>query len=216
MYLLEKASNSFAEKIASELDYDQDKKEVIAYGTYALLQIVLSIVLVIAFGWIFGVWAEALTVSVAGAALRRYTGGAHASSPSICVVVGTVVCVGFGLVSKLPVFINVWVVGALVLGVHLLAYGLIYRFAPVASPNKPIPEKRRPEMKRGGLVLNTLYLAICAVLIVIAQVTKAPTWQRFSVCIALGALWQVFSITPYGGKWLGAVDKFLSFKRQAQ
>ena len=212
MFLMEKASNSLAEKISKELNYDEDKKEVIAYGAYAILEIILSIFFVVLFGWIFGVLTQALVVSVFGAGLRRYTGGVHASSPAICIIVGTVTCVGFALLSKLSFFTNFWLVSALVLGTHLLAFWLIYRLAPVASENKPISDKKKPKLKRGGLVLNLVYLLISAIVIALSVWMKRPALLTYPVCISLGVLWQVFSITHLGGVWLGAIDRLLSRK----
>ena len=213
MYLLEKAANNLAEKISAELNYDEDKKEVIAYGAYAILQISASILFVIVFGWLFGVLAQALVVSLFGAALRRYTGGAHASSPSICIAVGTVVCIGFALLSELTIFTNFWLVCTLVIVIHLSAFWLIHRLAPVASINKPISDKKRPKMKRGGMMTNAVYLIINVGIIAAAAMFNKPELLTYSVCIALGVLWQVFSITHLGEIWLGALDRMLSFKR---
>lgn len=213
MYLLEKAANNLAERISIEFDYDEDKKEVVAYGAYAILQISASILFVVVFGWLFGVLTQALVVSLFGAALRRYTGGAHASSPSICIIVGTVVCIGFALLSRLTLFYNVWLTGALVLTVHAVAYWLIHRLAPVASENKSISEKKRPALKRGGMVTNTVYLLISVGIIAVAILLKKTELLAYPVCIAQGVLWQVFSMTYVGEVWLGALDRMLSFKR---
>ncbi len=216
MFLMEKVSNSLAEKISKELSYDEDKKEVIAYGTYAILQISISIIFVVIFGWIFGVLAEALVVSLSGAALRSYTGGAHASTPNICIVVGTTVCIGLALLTQLMIFKNIWLVLGLVLVSHITAYWLIVRLAPVASSNKPISDKRRTKMKRGGLVFNTVLFFISISFIIIAAVVEKSAILVFPVAISLSVLWQMFSITTIGGKWLGALDRFLSRKVQKE
>ncbi len=213
MYLLEKISNNLAEGIAAEMSYDQDRKEVIAYGAYAIMQIGLSILMVVLFGILFGVAAEALVVSLSGAWLRRYTGGAHASSPNICIIVGTVACIGFALLSRLTLFTNVRVTGTLVLVVHTAAFGLIHRLAPVASENKPIPEKKRPGLKRGGMVTNTVYLLVSAGTIAAAIFLKKSELLAYPVCMALGVFWQIFSMTHVGEVCLRALDRLLSFKR---
>ncbi|MEX1307869.1 MAG: accessory gene regulator B family protein [Eubacteriales bacterium] len=213
MYLLERASKKLADKVSAELDYDQDRKEVVAYGAYAIMQLAFSILMIVVFGIIFDVLVEALVITASGAILRRYTGGAHASSPNICVVVGTVVCIGFALLSTLTIFVDFWLIVALVLSVYLISFWLINRFAPVDSENKPISEKRKPAMKRGGMILNGIYLLLNTGIIMGAAVSGNQKWLVFSVCIALGVLWQVFSITPVGGVWLGKLDRLLSFKR---
>ena len=91
---MEKLSNNIANKVASELTLDENNREVIAYGTFALIQMLLSITLVFLFGLLFHVAFEALIISFTGSILRKYSGGVHASSPGICTFIGTIVCVG--------------------------------------------------------------------------------------------------------------------------
>ena len=43
MYFFEKVSNSFAAKVSSTLNLDKDREEIIAYGSYNLLQTLWSI-----------------------------------------------------------------------------------------------------------------------------------------------------------------------------
>ena len=100
MFLIEKISNRFAEKIANEMDYDQDKKEVMAYGAHAILQIFFSLLFVVIFGMIFGVLIEALIVSFSTSVLRKYSGGVHAASPAICMIVGGVFVVVFCFLAR--------------------------------------------------------------------------------------------------------------------
>ena len=78
---MEKLSNNIANKVALELSLDDDNREVIAYGTFALIQMLFSIILVFLFGLLFHVAFEALIISFTGSILRKYSGGVHASSP---------------------------------------------------------------------------------------------------------------------------------------
>ena len=91
---MEKLCNNIANKVALELSLDQDNKEVIAYGTFALIQTFFSIIFVFIFGLLFHVAFEALIISFTAAILRKYSGGVHASSPGNCTFIGTIVCVG--------------------------------------------------------------------------------------------------------------------------
>ena len=60
---MQKLSNSIANKVALELSLDKDNREVIAYGTFALMQMFFSIILVFLFGLLFHVAFEALIIS---------------------------------------------------------------------------------------------------------------------------------------------------------
>ena len=63
MFNAEMLSKKIAFKIANELNLDNDNKEVISYGIFAIVQMVYNILLVILFGAIFNVVIEALIVS---------------------------------------------------------------------------------------------------------------------------------------------------------
>jgi accessory gene regulator B len=49
---MERLANKISGKVAYELGLDNNRKEIIAYGTFALLQTIISIGLVIIFGMI--------------------------------------------------------------------------------------------------------------------------------------------------------------------
>jgi PiT family inorganic phosphate transporter len=93
MFQISRISESIANKISSELNLDKDNREVIAYGAFALLQTLLSILLVAALGALFHVVTEALIVSFAISILRKYSGGVHASSSDSCSIIGAFISV---------------------------------------------------------------------------------------------------------------------------
>lgn len=45
--MIENISKLIAEKVSSELNYDNERKEIIQYGTYALIQTLISIISVL-------------------------------------------------------------------------------------------------------------------------------------------------------------------------
>src|SRR3712207_1558485 len=94
---MERFTNNIADKIGLELGLDDEHKEVIAYGTFALVHTLISIICVIIFGIIFNVLMEALIVAFSISILRKYSGGAHANSPEVCAVIGTIIAIGESL-----------------------------------------------------------------------------------------------------------------------
>ncbi|MGL5087051.1 MAG: accessory gene regulator B family protein, partial [Clostridium sp.] len=90
-------------KVANDLKLDEEKKQVIEYGIFSIVQMIFNLILVLLIGFIFNVAIEALIVSLTVGVLRKSSGGAHSSSPNTCIVVGTMVCVVIGLVSKFQV-----------------------------------------------------------------------------------------------------------------
>lgn len=210
---MEKLANNIAAKVASELTLDNDNKDVIAYGAFALIQMLLSIILVYLFGLFFHVAFEALIISFTASILRKYSGGVHASSPGICTFIGTVVCVGqavlisllmgsvvnFGLIIILGVVIFIW------------SYYIIYILAPVDSASKPIvKEKKRKWMKKGSIILLSVYLIITIIFALLYMINGERKFLFYALCLYSGIVWQIFTLTAPGHLLVGKVDTFIN------
>lgn len=210
---MEKLSKSIATKLAADLDYDNDKKEVLAYGAFALIQMLVSVVLVMVFGYLFNVVIEALIISFTASILRKYSGGVHASSPNTCTFLGIVVCVGFGLIIKLllaPLLITKVLI-PMVIVVFMWSYYMLNKLAPVDTPNKPIKrEEKRKRMKKGSLILLGAYFLVILINLIIYLTFSLNVFLVYSICIIFGILWQVFTLTKSGHKVIKKLDQFLN------
>jgi len=210
---MEKLSKDIAAKLAVELDYDNDKKEVLAYGAFALIQMFVSVALVMVFGYLFNVIIEALIISFTASILRKYSGGVHASSPNACTFLGIVVCVGFGLIIKLilaPLIITKVLI-PMVIVVFMWSYYMLNKLAPVDTPNKPIKrEEKRKRMKKGSLILLGIYFLVILINLHIYLAFSLNVFLVYSICIIFGILWQVFTLTKSGHKVIKKLDQFLN------
>jgi len=212
MFSIEKLCKAIANKIALELNLDNDKREVIAYGAFAILHMLLSIILVIIFGALFNVLVEALIISLTISILRKYSGGVHASTPGICAAIGTIVCIGLALgaviVSSMASLNLLLILGCIV---FIWSYHIIYKFAPVDSLAKPIKKtEKRKRMKKGSIFILSFYLIIEIINIVVYVVTGNKNFIVYLICIYLGVIWQVFTLTASGSYVVGKIDSFLN------
>ena len=211
---MENLSNSIAKKIASELNIGNDKKEVIAYGTFALLQTFLSIFLVFIVGYLFHVSFEALIVLFIASILRKYSGGAHASSPGRCTFIGVIVCIGQAIL--ISTLLNYWIdfngTLILVLIIFVWAYYMIHMLAPVDSPSKPIRKKeKRQKMKKRSLIILSVYLVITISTIILYVNFEKAIFLVYTLCVSGGITWQVFTLTKSGHLALRKIDAFLNY-----
>lgn len=210
---MEKLTNNIADKVAAELKLDNDNKEVISYGMFALIHIALSIILVIIFGSIFHVTVEALIVCFAGAILRKYSGGAHANSPGNCAAIGTIICIGLALFfSEVigPVITSsvLILLGMCIFGV---SYYFIYKLAPVDSAAKPIKSKeKKARMKKGSIFVLCVYLVIVIINVAINIFSRDKRFLVYSLCVYGGVVWQVFTLTKLGHSTVNKIDSFLN------
>lgn len=212
-------SDKLADKIVKEINGDNEKRDVIAYGIFGMLQIALSIILVIIFGALFNVMFEALIISFSIGILRKYSGGVHASTPNSCTVIGTAICIiGALIISNIQCVFNVTLISGFI--VFMISYYLVHKLAPVDSANKPIKKiKRRKELKRKSIIILTIYLFIVMILLFIYINLKLEKMLIYSMCIYLGIIWQVFSLTKIGHIVLGKLDfifnrRYMSISRR--
>lgn len=210
----ETISNNVATKIASELNLDNDKKEVIAYGTFAFFQTIFSIFLISVFGYIFNTLIEVLVISFTISILRKFSGGVHATSPNNCAIIGTIICVGFAkmvmLLANLLTNINV----TLVLGIiiFLFSYYIIYKLAPVDSKSKPIEKvKKIKRLKKKSILTLNIYAVIILINFFLYYKTGHKKFIIYSLCIYIGVLWQVFTLTQWGHVVVKKLDNILNY-----
>lgn len=209
---MEKMANNFAKYLASELKLDNDKKDIMAYGTFAILQTGISIFFAFIVGFLFNCQIETLIVSFTVSILRKYSGGAHASSPERCVILGTILCVGQAITAKYLIepFANIYVVVFIGTIIFVWAYTAIYRLAPVDSPKKPIKTvKKRERMRKGSFVILGIYLFIIIINSILYLYTGLAFFIIYSLCIYIGVLWQVFTLTHIGHLLFTKIDIFL-------
>ena len=201
MYRIEQIAKKFSEKISAEITLNEDQKEVVAYGIVACLQTIFSFGLIVIFGLIFDVLPETLIIAFSISILRKYSGGAHASSPTVCAVIGTIIAVVLAAFVNYIVqpFLHIWVLIIIILITFTQAFCLIYRLAPVDSPQKPIKTaKKKHRLKTASICVLLVYLLIIAINSFIYLKTNIMFFNIISFCICLGMTWQVFTLTRGG------------------
>lgn len=208
---MEKLANKLATKSAKELNLDEEKKEVIAYGAFAIIQSVVTVILVIFTGWIFNVIIEALIVCFTVSILRKYSGGAHASSPNTCTFMSILICIGQAIIFKYVIqyIINLNIICIICFVVFLMSYYLMYKLAPVDSPAKPIKKQCKiNKMKKGSILTISIYLVIVVLNAFLFFTIKDKRFLVYSLCFCGGVAWQTFTLTKLGHRFIHKIDSF--------
>lgn len=192
---MEILSKKISTKIKEELNLDNDKEEIIAYGTFAIIQIIISVLFTLLFGFIFKVFFQSLIIMITVIVLRRYSGGAHARSPRLCLIFGTIVSVSLGILSKNIFMMDFKIKYLVLICSFVLCFYIIYKKAPVESKNKKIRnENKIKAMKNRALKVLSVYLLIVMLGIGIEIILNRSV-SNIIFSIILGMLWQVFTLT---------------------
>lgn len=204
---MEQLANKLANEIARSLGYDEEKRAVVAYGLIALIQIVVTVLLVLLLGILAGAPVEALIACFSVSILRKYSGGAHAGSAELCTGVAAVYCTAAAWLSqKLLAAFHLSLMLAAIVIVFAVAFWVAFRYAPVDSPQKPIrTEAKRARMKRYSLLVLSVYLVIS--LILLAFGLQKESFNAYGISLLFGVAWQILSLTSLGRILLHSMNK---------
>jgi len=211
MYFFEKVSNNLAAKIASVLKFDKDREEVIAYGAFNLLQTLWSTFVLVIFGIIFGTFPSILVIALTAALLRKFSGGAHATSPNRCTLTSVIAFGSFSILIKyIMLYINVTLIILYQIASFIFTYVTLFKHCPVDSPNKPIknPETRLKFRKASFKVLFLIYF-ISLLLWIFFLKTHEMFLLTVLVSISTGILWQSLTMTYTGHLIINKFDIFI-------
>ncbi|MDF2615014.1 MAG: accessory regulator AgrB [Clostridia bacterium] len=220
MSRVEYIADQMAVKIAAELQLDEDKRAVMAYGLFAFMHMSLCALSVIVVGALFGVPLEAFLISLTASFLRKSSGGAHASKPWICnaegVIISVVPAILLGIWHYQLTIYLVFITGVIA---FIWAYYITLKLAPVDSPGKPIKKQAtRERLKKRSLLILNVYVVIALVSLLVYYLTANRLFLKYSFCIVIGVIWQVFTLTKTGHLLLNSADVFLNnlFKKRGR
>ncbi|WP_300262865.1 accessory gene regulator B family protein [Clostridium sp.] len=209
--MIENISKVIAEKVSNELNYDNERKEIIQYGTYALIQTLTSIISVLILGLVFNIALEALIFLFTASILRKYSGGAHSESSNVCTLLGVIISIFIGFLIKSSFFVkmNFEIIIFVGIVIFIFAYFIVFKYAPVDTPNKPIKtEKKKKRMKKGSLKILTIYLFMELFSIVLYYNSGWSLAKYIMLSIMLGVAWQCITLTYIGYILLKTIDSF--------
>jgi len=206
--LTERLASNIGTKSRGILNVDEDKEKIIVYGAFNLLQVVWSIVWTSIIGLLFGVFYESIFFLFIISALRKYSGGVHATAPNRCIIIGTTAAVGFGiLIDKVLIRTSFYTMAVIGITSILIALIIVVKKAPVDSPKKPISNPViKQRFKLSSIILICFYLLCMVVLLELYMVYESQMYIKAFQCIALGALWQAITLTKSGARVLNKLD----------
>ena len=203
---LELICKNISNNLKNQLNLDEDKASIIEYGLFAFFHMGVSILLVAIIGTIFNVMIEALIISFVVAILRKFSGGAHASTAFNCAILGVLVSVIPAYITKNISFNSNYIIFIGIL-LYVISLIIIYKLAPVDSPNKPIKkEEKIKSLKKESIIILSIYMIIVVFNVIAYYIGKNEILLLYSACIYIGLLWQVFTLTKCGHILVNIID----------
>lgn len=192
--------------LKEHLNLSPDEEAIALYGLQMLVYTVTGFLAICLVGWLLGVLALTLAVTLAASSLRLFAGGAHSRSPLTCTLLGMVVAPLLGKMAFVatPLFSPAGLAGTILAG-FIVAVVVIWHRAPVDSPAKPISS---PAERRKLRLISLVLVAVLAAL----QILILATVQSATLVLALslGLWWQTFSLTRAGHRFAILIDTLMA------
>ncbi len=162
----------------------------------------------IAVGALLGILPHALIAGVTAAVLRVFSGGAHASSPGRCNLIGVTVFVALGLVVKFHGTLAALALKFLFPGLALIGLAIAYKYVPADTPGKPITSRVQKRYLRAVTFSLLLLWGVGGLLWVLGPLAGIFS-PEVVLSMSLGLAWQLFTLTPLGYRVVEGVDSLL-------
>jgi len=200
MYLLERISNDLASKIALFLNFDKENEEVLAYGAFNLIHTLWSVFLITVFGVLFSSLPIILIIALTVAVLRKFSGGAHATSPNRCAVISVIVFGTLSLIIKYgAIYPSILSIILYQIISFIFTYIILYKYCPVDTPNKPIRKQElRKKFRKTSFIILFLLFSVTVLLWIGFLKTHASFILISIISICTGMLWQSITLTIIG------------------
>ena len=191
--------------LKDRLGLSKEEEEVAVYSLEMIIYGGAGLLLVCVAGWLLKCLAVTLIVLTVGILLRSFAGGAHSSSPYICVLVSVTVVPLLGKLAVLlaPYFFYPALV-LVIAGGFIISLAVVWRLAPVETSNKPISsERHRRKLRFLSMFFVILAAAVQTFLLLLDSLPEAAV---IILSIEAGLLWQTFSMTQAGHRFAVTVD----------
>ena len=172
--------------ITNELNYSDEKKEIITYAVETALLSVFGTLLLVVFGYLVNALEPAMMAALFGVLLRRVSGGAHFNTPLKCLLIGALIFTALGVLAKILVAYDLLNATFQML-ILLVSFILVALLAPVDSDAKPIHSgKLRISLKISSLI----FIGLSFLMITF-------TYDKLlNVSAILGLLYQSITLLP--------------------
>lgn len=196
--MLARLARMMGVRLASALEMSSDAAERAAYALENLFLFVLTLGAIALSAALCGLLWPALVASATGMSMRKASGGAHLEGPWRCILVSTILALFLGLAGRIGgAFLALPVMKTVVGFVFLGGLLLLLRYAPAATPAKPISPRQRAVLKGVSVVILVLWA--------VGLLTFHMGRELLGASMA-GMAWQLWTITPVGYSFYHFID----------
>lgn len=192
----------------THLNLNKSEKDILKYGITITISTITGYIGSLVLAYLLGNFFSVLILILSMTLYRGLSGGAHLSTMIRCTIFSSILINVICIISQYILGLNFDITIYFIIEFAILLYSIwsLYNYAPADTHEKPIKKiGKREKLKK----LSFVYIIV---------------WYYFDICwlymknsvneilfhISMGILWQTFSITPLGYKFLRGINKIFS------
>lgn len=157
--MIKKLSHNIACYLSCELDYEDDKIEILSYGLQILLGTSFKVTSIMLVAYLLGIFRTTSIALISFVTFRRIIGGTHYDTYSKCFLASTVSIIILGMMGSV-IEIKEMLILVLTLLVYIQGLLSIIVWVPAGTEKKRIKnEALRKKIKRKAVALITVWAA---------------------------------------------------------
>ncbi|HHT94935.1 MAG TPA: accessory gene regulator B family protein [Clostridiaceae bacterium] len=183
-----------------------DQTEVLSFGAEILVGCIIKLCILFSFAFIMDIALEVVILLIVTGIIRTLSGGAHCSAYYRCLATSVFIFTVLGYSIKVNYPFIRQLHPAILLGILVLTFSLYWIYPPQAPSDKPFKDKKIELVFRWYTLIAVLVFSITAIVL---GSNSLPAW-----IISFALLWQAFTLSPVGHRFIGLCDILLTFKKK--
>ncbi|MFR5875297.1 MAG: accessory gene regulator ArgB-like protein [Eubacterium sp.] len=158
--MISKLSTCLTEKLLLNGTIGEEDKELYIYGLFMLISHLMFFVISCVFGLILGCIFESIIFYIAFQFIRRYAGGYHASTETICEILSTLSILACIVLIRLS---KTYDVQTAILIISAVSAVCIFAISPLDTPEKPLSYKEFRYFRKVSWIILLVIIATIVV-----------------------------------------------------
>lgn len=207
---MDDVSAKIALNLSKSKDETSEEFAVLKYGVFVVVHIFFSTLFTVLFGILTNTLFPIIIISIMGSVMKKYSGGAHCTSPNRCLVTGTILSYLFVLIGKGIINLQVKISYIIILILLIHSFIILYKKCPVGSKNKPLKRKEiRIKLRKRAFFIYSIWVILFIINIVLNKKIVIIDLNYIVIFLSLGLYMQILSLTFVGNKFILFIDKLL-------
>ncbi|RNC29841.1 MAG: Accessory gene regulator protein B [Candidatus Dichloromethanomonas elyunquensis] len=186
MINLSEISQHLSDTITRELNYTDEKREIVAYGLESLFLSIIGFLAILLVAFSFNALIPTVIAAGFGGLLRKTSGGAHMNTPLKCLTFGAIIYSILGVISQLIVKYHFYdfKISLIIMVICLMT---VTYLAPVDCESKPIIS---PKLRRNLKFISISFVILSFFIVLLNNNVLINT------SVVLGISYQTLTLLP--------------------